>query len=137
MAPVEKNSQGLYDQKGKRMTAIERIINGNLITNTKDIHELTDVERGSAKDGRNSIIEIQVGKTFVTGGTLKERSELTGEEMPIAHIKADDIRDEEDAELYILEDCILVVGYTLIAILDIKPWEGANFSCRLIHDLRG
>lgn len=118
------------------MTAIERILNENAITTTKNIHELTDVERSSAKDGRNSIIEIQVGKTFVTGGTLKERSELTGEEMPTTHIVPDNIREEEDPEIYILEDCILVVGYTLIAILDSNPWEGVNFPCRLIHDLR-
>lgn len=114
------------------MTAIERI----LTEDTRNIHDLTDEERSSAKDGLNSIIEIRLGETFVTGGTLKERSDLVGETVT-NHITPDNIREEEDPEIYILEDCILVVGYTLLAVLDSNPWEGVNFPCRLIHDLRG
>lgn len=135
MAPVEKNSQA-ERQKGKVMTAIERILQGNAITTTKDIHNLTEDERATAKNGINSVIEIQIENAFITGGTLEERSNLVGEKIT-AHITPDCIRDEEDAEMYILEDCILIVGYTICAILDSKPWEGVDFPCRLIHDLRG
>lgn len=118
------------------MTAIEKILNANAITTTKDIHNLTEDERTTAKNGINSVIEIQIGNTFITGGTLEERTQLVGEKIE-AHITPDCIRDEEDAEMYILEDCILIVGYTICAVLDIKPWDGVDFPCRAIHDLRG
>ena len=107
----------------------------NEVTGTKNIHQLTPEERAAANNGMNAVIDIRVDGTFITGGTLKERSELVGETIT-EHINPDNIRYEEDPEMYILEDCILVVGYTLCAIVDIKPWEGVSFPCNLIHDLR-
>ena len=136
MAPVEKNSQA-ERQKGVSMTAkeIKKILFGEEITKTKDIHYLTKDERVAVKNGINSVISIQLGQTWITGGTLKERCELMGDTIE-SHIKPDDIRDEEDVEMYILEDCVLIVGYTICSILDVNPWEGVNFPCRAIHDLR-